>query len=165
MGFLDKYAAIVDHTETIRQIGRVQAVRGLSIESVGPQAQVGELCNIFLEKHQRSVLAEVVGLHGTSVQLAAYADTEGIEVGKPVTGMGETLSIPVSERLLGRVLDGSGRPIDGKGDIGSAVFYSAFNTPPDVLHRRPIREQVATGIRAIDALAPTGKGQPRIASR
>lgn len=159
MGFLDKYTAVVEHTDTIRQIGRVQSVRGSSIESTGPQAQIGELCNIFVEKQKRRVLAEVVGLHDAQVQLAPYSDTEGIEVGNPVTGLGESLTIPVSERLLGRVLDGSGRPMDGKGDIGAAEYYSVFNTPPDVLLRRPIREQVETGIRSIDGLVATGKGQ------
>ncbi len=159
MGMFDKYVAVVDHTETIKQIGRVKSVRGMSIESLGPQAQVGELCSIYVERQKRSVLAEVIGLRDAAVYLAAYAPTEGIEVGNPVTGMGETLSVPVSERLLGRILDGSGKPIDGKGDIGSAVYYPAFQTPPDVLNRRPITEQVETGIRAIDALVAVGKGQ------
>ena len=67
--------------------------------------------------------------------------------------------MPVSERLLGRVLDGMGKPIDGKGDIGSAQWRSIFNSPPDVLRRRRIRDRVATGVRSIDALLTAGKGQ------
>lgn len=159
MGLLDKYVAVVEQTDTIKQIGRVQAVEGLRIESLGPSAQVGELCNIVIERYGRTVAAEVVGLRGNTVQLSPYAATEGIEVGNPVVGMGQTLSIPVSKRLLGRVLDGTGKPIDGKGDIGSATYYPAFNTPPDPLTRRTIAEQVETGVRAIDALVPVGKGQ------
>lgn len=159
VAFLEKYQAAVEHTDTIRQIGRVQAVRGLTIESHGPQAQIGELCRIVVEGRQTTVLAEVIGLRGTTVQLAPYTDTEGIEVGNPVYGLGGTLEIPVGEHLLGRVLDGTGSPIDGKGDIGSAVYYPIFSGIPDVLTRRPITEQVETGIRAMDAFVPTGKGQ------
>ncbi len=159
IAFLEKYQAVVDHTETIRQIGRVQAVEGLKIESFGPQARVGELCHILVESTGDTVLAEVVGLRDAVVQLAPYKHVEGIEVGNPVIGLGETLEIPVSDRLLGRILDGTGRPMDDLGDIGSGEYYPAIWRPPDVLRRRPITEQVETGIRAIDGLVPTGKGQ------
>jgi len=159
VAFLEKYQTAVEHTDTIRQIGRVEAVRGLTIESHGPQAQIGELCRIVVEGKQTTVLAEVIGLRGTTVQLAPYTDTEGIEVGNPVYGLGGTLEIPVGEHLLGRVLDGTGSPIDGKGEIGSAVYYPIFAGIPDVLTRRPITEQVETGIRAMDAFVATGKGQ------
>ena len=159
VAFLEKYQAVVEHTETIKQIGRVQSVQGLRIESFGPQARVGELCQIVIESTGTTVLAEVVGLRDSLVQLAPYAETAGIEVGNPVVGLGQTLDIPVSEDLLGRVLDGTGAPIDGKGEIGSAVYYPALAKPPNVLTRRRITEQMETGIRAIDALVPTGKGQ------
>jgi flagellum-specific ATP synthase len=72
----------------------------------------------------------VVGVRGKSVQLAPYAETEGIEVGNPVIGLGRALDVPVSDQLLGRVLDGTGRPIDGGGEIGSGVYYPIFNKPP-----------------------------------
>lgn len=159
VAFLEKYQALVDHTETIKQIGRVQSVQGLKIESFGPQARVGELCQIVIEGSGRTVLAEVVGLNDSHVQLSPYAGTDGIEVGNPVIGLGQSLDIPVSEDLLGRVLDGTGSPIDGKGEIGSGVYYPAIAKPPNVLTRRRITEQIETGIRAIDALVPTGKGQ------
>jgi flagellum-specific ATP synthase len=159
VAFLEKYQAMVDHTETIKQIGRVQRVEGLRIESFGPQARVGELCQIVVESNGRVVPAEVVGLNDTMVQLAPYTETEGIEVGNPVIGLGRGLEVPVSDRLLGRVLNGQGQPIDGLGDVGSAEFYPILNNPPDVLSRRTITEQIETGIRAIDALVPTGKGQ------
>ena len=157
--FLEKYQALVDHTETIKQIGRVQLVEGLRIESLGPQARIGELCQIVIESTGKIVMAEVTGLRDGVVQLAPYTETEGLEVGNPVIGLGRSLEIPVSDRLLGRVLDGMGNPIDGLGEIGSAEYYSAFNTPPDVLARRRITEQIETGIRAMDALIPAGKGQ------
>jgi flagellum-specific ATP synthase len=159
VAFLDKYQALVDHTETIKQIGRVQSVQGLRIESFGPQARVGELCQIVIERTGHAVLAEVVGLRDSFVQLSPYGSTDGIEVGNPVIGLGQTLDIPVSEDLLGRVLDGTGAPIDGKDEIGSGIYYPALAKPPNVLTRRRITEQIETGIRAIDALVPAGKGQ------
>jgi flagellum-specific ATP synthase len=163
MSLLDKYAAVVDRTETITQIGRVSRVQGLLIESEGPQTFLGEQCKIVVpgrnSRRDSSVWAEVVGLRGGASYLMPYSETQGIEVGSPVVGTGETLSVPVSDKLLGRVIDSRGIPMDGKGDVGSAVFYPIFNTTPNVLTRRYITEQVITGIRAIDGLVPTGMGQ------
>jgi flagellum-specific ATP synthase len=89
----------------------------------------------------------------------AYDEMEGIEIGNLVVGMGETLRVPVSDKLLGRTLDSMGKPIDEKGDIGSNVWYPAFNTPPDVLRRKRIRQALATGVRSIDGLLTVGRGQ------
>ncbi|SIQ05136.1 flagellum-specific ATP synthase [Alkalispirochaeta americana] len=157
--FLEKYQALVDQTETIRQVGRVQAVEGLRIESLGPQARVGELCQIHISSIGQTVLAEVIGAREGVIQLAPYGEIEGIEVGNLVIGLGETLSVSVGDQLLGRVLDGLGNPLDGLGDIAGVHRYPAIQRPPDVLSRRPIQEQIETGIRAIDGLIPTGKGQ------
>jgi flagellum-specific ATP synthase len=137
----------------------VERVQGLLIRSLGPQAFVGELCRIVIPRGELTVWAEVVGVHGRHVDLMPFTETDGIEVGAPVVGTGETLAVPVSDKLLGRVLDGRGRPIDGKGDIGSADFQSIFNTPPDVLERETINSQIVTGIRSIDGLIAAGKGQ------
>lgn len=157
--FLDKYEAAVDRTETIRQIGRVHAVKGLTIESTGPQARVGELCQIYIDATGAVVDAEVVGLRGQTVLLAPFSPTEGLEVGNRVVGLGRPLSVPVSEELLGRVINAEGLPIDGRGAVGATEFYPALAPPPDVLNRQTIRDQVETGVRAIDAMVPTGKGQ------
>lgn len=159
VAFLEKYQALVDHTETIKQIGRVQAVEGLRIESFGPPARVGELCQIVIESTGAVVLAEVVALRESTVLLAPYEETDGIEVGNPVIGLGQHLMIPVSDALLGRVLNATGAPIDGLGEIGSGTYYPAIAQPPDVLSRTPIRRQIETGIRAIDGLVPVGVGQ------
>jgi flagellum-specific ATP synthase len=159
LGPFDKYQTVIEKTDTIKQIGRVERVQGLLIRSLGPQAFVGELCRIVIPRGELTVWAEVVGVHGRHVDLMPFTETDGIEVGAPVVGTGETLAVPVSDKLLGRVLDGRGRPIDGKGDIGSADFQSIFNTPPDVLERETINSQIVTGIRSIDGLIAAGKGQ------
>lgn len=155
----DKYASVLEQLDPIKFTGVVQRVQGLLVESSGPSAQVGELCQILVPRGRGTVWAEVVGLRGTTVQLMPYDEMEGIEIGNMVIAMGEQLRVPVSGKLLGRTLDSMGKPIDGKGDIGSEVWYPAFNTPPDVLRRKRIREVVATGVRAIDGLLTVGKGQ------
>jgi flagellum-specific ATP synthase len=154
-----KYVETVNDMETIRFMGTVQKVRGMLIESHGPQAVVGELCEILLPEDGGVLYAEVVGLHGKTVQLMPFSDIHGIEVGCSVVASGHSLRVPVSDKLLGRVLGSMGKPIDGKGDVHSNISYPAMASPPDVLNRRPITEQVATGIRAIDGITPVGMGQ------
>jgi len=83
---------------------------------------------------------------------------EGLDIGAKVIAMGEQLSVPVSDRLLGRVLDSMGKPIDGKG-TWAPTLVPVFRAPPDVLRRRRIRQKIATGIRSIDGLTTVGKGQ------
>ncbi|HET6487465.1 MAG TPA: FliI/YscN family ATPase [Spirochaetia bacterium] len=159
MGVFDKYSVVVQDLDPIKFTGVVERVQGLLLESHGPAAQVGELCQILLPHGRGVVWAETVGLRGKTVQLMPYDEIEGIEIGSLVIGMGETLRIPVSPKLLGRTLDSMGKPIDGKGDIGSEVWYPAVNAPPDVLRRRRIREVLPTGVRSIDGLLTVGKGQ------
>ena len=159
MNILEKYTVAVDETDPIKHIGRVQSVRGLLIESLGPQAIMGELCQINVERTGESVWAEVVGLEGHVVRLMPYTETEGIEVGNSVVATGHGLQIGVSTAMLGRVLNAMGRPIDEGPEVMADTYYPILNDPPDVLRRRTINDQVETGVRAIDALVATGKGQ------
>jgi flagellum-specific ATP synthase len=160
VGIFDKYASTLERIDPIKYTGVVQRVQGgLMVEAKGPRAVVGELCQIVLPESRRIVWAEVVGLKGSTVQIMPYDVMEGITVGCKVIAIGEHLSIPVSDRLLGRVLDAMGKPIDGKGDIGSTAWYPIYQSPPDVLRRPRIEQKIATGIRSIDALVTVGKGQ------
>jgi flagellum-specific ATP synthase len=156
---IEKYLTAVEHEDPIKCLGRVVKVQGLLIESRGPQAIIGEVCRISAPKGRGVVRAEVVGLREDTVQLMAFDDTAGIEVGCAVTATGELLSVAVSPKLLGRTLDALGRPSDGKGDIESALRYPAVAEAPDPLKRKRILDRVATGVRAIDGLLPVGKGQ------
>lgn len=154
-----KYIAAVERTDPIKYVGRVSKVLGLLIESHGPQAVIGEVCQIVAPRLGRTAWAEVVGLHGDTVQLMCYEALEGIEVGCAVIASGDLLKVPVSDRLLGRVIDSMGRPADGKGDIASELFYPAVARPPNALTRKRITRRVVTGIRSIDGLIPLGRGQ------
>ncbi|MEI6387235.1 MAG: FliI/YscN family ATPase [Spirochaetota bacterium] len=154
-----KYLAAVERTDPIKYVGRVTKVLGLLVEARGPSAVIGEVCQILSPRTGTSSFAEVVGLREDAVQLMSYEALEGIEVGCPVVATGEQLHIPVSDRLLGRVLDSMGRPVDGKGDISSELFYPAVAKPPNALTRKRITRRVVTGVRSIDGLVPLGRGQ------
>ncbi|MDR0643429.1 MAG: FliI/YscN family ATPase [Treponema sp.] len=156
---LEKYLKTADRVDPIKCIGRVSKVQGLLIESVGPSAIIGEMCRIETSKKQNCIYAEVVGLRSETVQLMAYSETDGIQVGNKVMASGESLEIAVSDALLGRVLDAQGRTIDGKGEIESGVHYPVIASPPPPLQRPRITKRIATGIRAIDGLLAVGCGQ------
>jgi flagellum-specific ATP synthase len=159
MEVLSKYLDVVDKLDPIKYTGRVIKVMGLLIESRGPQAVIGEVCQIIVPKGKGVVWAEVVGLREDAVQLMPYTEFEGIEIGDLVIASGERLRVPVSDRLLGRTLDAMGKPIDSKGDIYSLESYPAIASPPNPLERKRIRSRVVTGVRAVDGLLPIGKGQ------
>lgn len=159
MQLFDKYTALLQRTDPIKHTGVVKRVQGLIVESHGPQVIIGELCQIIIPKGRGVVWAEVVGLRNDAVQLMPYDDMTGIELGCLVVAMGETLSIPVTERLLGRVLDSMGKPIDDGVNIGSKRWSTIFRDPSHVLHRQRISKRIDTGIRAIDFMLPVGKGQ------
>ena len=155
----DKYLDAVSETEPIKRTGVVSRVQGLLIESRGPQASVGELCRINLKDNTESIIAEVIGLNGSTVQLMAYEDIQGVEIGCDVIASGMMLSVPVGSVLLGRVVDSLGRAADGKQEPYAPLHYPILASPPDPLERRPIKERIVTGIRAIDALLAVGRGQ------
>ncbi len=154
----EKYSDVLDTTDPIKFTGRVIKVQGLLIESSGPRVILGELCYIIINGKD-VIWAEVVALKEESVQLMAYDSMEGIEIGCPVVATGDFLKIPVSAKILGRVVDSMGRPADDKGNIRSAVRIPVFNSPPDILKRKMITEQIPTGIRAIDSILSVGMGQ------
>jgi flagellum-specific ATP synthase len=159
VSLFEKYASAVETTDPIKYLGVVRKVQGLLIESVGPQAVVGELCQILIPRGSGTVWAEVVGLREKIVQLMPYTEMDGIEVGCVVIATGDFLKVPVSEKLLGRTLDSMGRAIDDGEEILSGEYYPLMREPPDVLKRTRITERIVTGIRAIDGLIPAGKGQ------
>ena len=157
--FFDKYINAVEKSETILYTGRVTAVRGMLIESFGPRSVIGEMCSIKFMREDKSVLAEVVGLNGAIVQLMVYDETKGIEIGCEVVASGNVLQVAVGPELLGRVIDATGKPYDDKPEIVTDTFYPALASPPNPMERRPPKERIVTGVRAIDSLLAVAKGQ------
>ena len=155
----DKYNMILNRTDPIKYTGVVTRVMGLLIESSGPQVVLGEVCQILIPKAQEVVKAEVVGFNDKTVQLMPYNEIDGIEPGCLVVASGKTLEIPVSGRMLGRVVDSMGRPTDGMGSYGADDWYPVSAPSPDALKRQVIKDRIVTGVRAIDFMTPAGKGQ------
>jgi flagellar protein export ATPase FliI len=134
-------------------------VVGLTVESSGPAVNMGDLCRIYASDGGRYVEAEVVGFKDQRVQLMPFGDMVGIGFGSRVVATRQVLSVPVSDQLVGRVLNALGRPMDGKGAIEAAAYYPVENHSPNPLSRQRIHEVFPLGIRAIDGLITAGRGQ------
>lgn len=138
--------------------GRVTRLVGLTVESQGPPAEVGEVC--LIQGHQgRLVQAEVVGFREAQLILMPIGDLTGVAPGSPVRSTGRPLAVRVGPELKGRVLDGLGQPIDGGGPITSSLCYPLHAQAPHPLKRQRIHEALALGIKVVDGLLTCGKGQ------
>lgn len=137
--------------------GKVRNVIGLTIEIEGIKAFVGEVCIIYNEKNQ-SINCEVVGFKDENIMVMPLGELIGISPGCRVVPTGKPLSVLCSPQLLGKVLDGLGKPLEGD-EIKSGVLYSMDREPPDPLKRRRIKDILPTGIRAIDGFLTCGEGQ------
>lgn len=157
---LEKFHRLLDEMDTVPLNGRVSRVVGLLIEGHGPGATVGSQCWIYPKEPGFSpVLAEVVGFRGKEVLFMPYGETRGIGPGCRIISCNTPAACRVGEELLGRVVDGLGEPLDGKGPVSSKLWYPLYNGAPHPLRRARIREPLDLGIRAINGLLTCGKGQ------
>lgn len=147
----------VRRARPVVRLGRVEEVRGFTVFSRGPQAALGELC--FLRGRSGKVPAEVIGFSGERTVLAPLGPIEELESGAWVEASGDQLRVPVGEGMLGRVVDGLGRPADGLPLWKVEEWRKVEGEPPPPLSRPPIKEPLAVGVRAIDGLLTCGKGQ------
>ena len=141
-----------------KRFGKVSSVIGTVIEATGLRASVGELHTIHTESGYK-IRAEVVGIKNNRTLLMPLDRVEGIKGGCLVEPTPGSLSIKVSDALLGRVIDANGTPIDGKGPVTQSVDFPVHNDPPGPLERKNIDTVMTTGIRAIDAFITAGEGQ------
>lgn len=146
-------------TPRFHVLGRVKQIVGLVVESNGPVARLGEVCTIEPAPGEQKIQAEVVGFKGDSVVLMPLGDMTGVQSGSLVEVTGECLRVPVGATLLGRVIDGLGNPIDGKGPLRNDTTYPIVSPPPSALSRKMIHTPFETGVRAIDAVLTLGIGQ------
>lgn len=143
----------------LARYGRVTRVVGLVIEAVGLDVGVGELCRINSLSSEDSVLAEVVGFHERGVLLMPLGDLSGLHPGSSVVALGRSFGVDVGPDMLGRVLNGLGHPIDGKGKLATRERVPLAGEPPHPLERQSIQQPLATSVRAIDGLLTMGRGQ------
>ncbi|MBN1051177.1 flagellar protein export ATPase FliI [Clostridium botulinum] len=147
----------VNNTSSIYTEGVVNKVIGLTVEVKGIKAFVGELCIIYNEKNAR-VNCEVVGFKDGFVVLMPLDELIGISPGCRVVPMRKPLSVKCSDKLLGEIIDGLGKPLRGE-ELVEGEDYPLENNPPDPLKRKRIKEIMPTGIRAIDGFLTCGDGQ------
>jgi len=156
---LSRYHAAVDRADTMRLNGRVSQVVGVIVQSVGPASRVGEICHIHTGRQRPPIPAEVVGFRGNNVLLMPLSGMGEIAQGNEVVASSHPLTVRADPALLGRVLGGLGRPIDGGRLIVASEELSVHQSPPHPLRRQRILEPLPLGVRSLDAFLTCGKGQ------
>lgn len=137
--------------------GRLVRVVGLTLEATGCSAAIGQPC--MVEAAQGEIMAEVVGFANDRIFLMPQDDIAGVVPGARVTPLLNYRGVPLSLNLLGRVIDGVGKPLDGKGPVLTEQYSSNKNKPINPLHRKPIKQPLDVGVRAINSILTVGKGQ------
>ena len=138
-----------------QRVGRIIEVGdGIARVDGLPNTSVNELLEFA-----GGTLGLALNLDEESIGAVVLGNMEHIEEGQAVTSTGRILSVPVGDELLGRVVNPLGQPIDGKGAIGSSQVRRLEVQAPGVVHRQPVKEPLQTGIKAIDAMTPVGRGQ------
>jgi FliI/YscN family ATPase len=153
-----KYRNALESLPSWRWTGQVTQVAGLGIESRGPRAAIGDFCEIVTPAMRR-IRTQVIGFRNGRVLSMPLEDTDGLQLGDTVVARSDEARVPVGPSLLGRVIDGFGRPFDDGPTIEARDHYRLYGEPANPLEREPIVEPLITGIRAIDGLLPCGKGQ------
>ncbi|MCQ2738855.1 MAG: flagellar protein export ATPase FliI [bacterium] len=155
----EKYINIINKTPTIKEIGKITEIIGLTMEADGPKSAIGDLCYIYNNFSETPTMAEVVGFKKEKILLMPLASPDGICPGAMVVNTGGAMKIGVGDHLIGRVIDGLGRPIDTLGDIRFSEYRSTKADVINPLKRRRISSPLSLGIRAVDGFMTVGKGQ------
>jgi flagellum-specific ATP synthase len=153
----DSLLAAVGQMDILPVVGRVISAAGLVIESLGPKVRLGDLC--YLQGDGQAVPAEVVGFRDDKILLMPLAETDGLRPGWEVHSTGGPLKAPIGNRLLGRVINGLGQPLDELGPLPDMPYRPITGLPPAPLTRARIKEPLSMGVRAIDGLLTIGQGQ------
>ncbi|MBN1818903.1 MAG: FliI/YscN family ATPase [Sedimentisphaerales bacterium] len=154
----DALHARLQQTRLVTRKGTIQRVSGLTVESSGPDIGMGQPCEIRL-RDNRVIPAEVIGFRGSNLVLLPLDHLDGISPGDTVAALNQPRCICLGPHITGRVIDGMGRPIDGKGPLQGQEVRSLDNPSPKPLQRRMISEPLPLGIRSIDGILTCGKGQ------
>jgi flagellum-specific ATP synthase len=156
---IQAYLDVLDSVSPIKMNGKVTQVIGLTIESVGPDVKLGDICYIYSTQQQKPIKAEVVGFRNNKVLLMPLGEIHSISPGCDVVSTGKPLTAKVGMDLLGKVLDGLGHPMDGSNLPKGLLEARADQLPPNPLQRPRITSPLSVGVRTIDGLLTVGKGQ------
>ena len=156
---INKYYSLLEQPLE-KKYGKVTKLIGLTIESLGPSANINDLCIIYSNsKRNKGTYAEVVGFRDNRILLMPYGDVEGVGVGSLVESTGAPFHVDVGYEMLGLAVDGLGKPIDRTVTFEKESSYSVEAIPPDPLSRQMIEEILPLGVKAVDSLLTIGKGQ------
>ena len=147
------------HEQLVSIRGRVNQVIGMVIESKGPGIPVGSMCEVDIFRGKAKIPAEVVGFREGRVLLMPLGEMRGVEPGSALRLVGGQATVEVSDSLLGRIIDGLGNPMDGKGPLPLGQPYPLYAEPLNPMERERISEPVDVGVRAINGMLTLGKGQ------
>ena len=153
-----KYNSFINKTDFVKKRGKVNRIIGLVIEGDGPAVSVGSLCAIH-PSNRPSIQAQVVGFQDKRILLMPMGDIMGIEPGSIIEATEEYPTYQLSNALIGRIIDGNGEPIDGKGPIPAGIEYPLMGSPMNPLERKRLREPLDIGVRSINGLLSFAKGQ------
>lgn len=156
---LEKYSEMIDSIHLTRDSGKVTEVNGMLIKGYLPGASVGSIVKINPSGMDKSFLAEVVGFKDKHVLMMALNDMRGVALGSKITLARQIATVRAGDELLGRVVDGLGRPLDDKGEVENFREVPLYSEVRNPLERRPIREPIDLGIRAINGALTAGLGQ------
>jgi flagellum-specific ATP synthase len=155
---IKKYSSFIGTNPFVKKIGKISRIIGLMIESDGPGVAIGSICTIK-SRIRPHILAQVVGFRNNQTLLMPLGNIDGIEPGCPIEATEEQPSFGVSSEMIGRVLDGNGKPIDGKGPIPLGTEYPIMGTPINPLSRARVNQSLDVGVRSINGLLTCAKGQ------
>ncbi len=147
------------NTDTYRYMGKIEKIVGMTIEASGPVCDMGDVCRIYSKDMQSYTFAEVVGFNEHRVLLMPYTDIEGIGPGSIVDNTGDKLMVKTGNKLIGRIIDAIGNPLDGGPPIDYTDSVPISGVPVNPLTRPKIAEPIELGVKAIDGLLTMGKGQ------
>ena len=152
------YLKSIEDLDLLQVVGKVIQIVGLVVEAQVQGVSIGELCKIMVDQ-DAFILSEVVGFKSDRVLLMPLGNLMGIKPGSPIYATGNPIQVGVGDALLGRLLDGLGQPMDGKGDLDITDFYNIDQDPPNAVSRPRIKDVLYTGVKAFDATLTVGKGQ------
>ncbi len=155
---LEPYFAELERISPVCWTGEVTELTGLLIESRGPNVAIGDFCEISTASGRR-IRTQVIGFRNGRVLAMPLEEVDGLQMGNTVAARSEDALVEVGPELLGRVIDGFGKPMDGGPAIHAQDGYRLYGTPASPMEREHITKPLVTGIRAIDGLLPCGRGQ------
>jgi len=153
------YQSLLENSDFCKKIGQVTDVTGQMITAHLPDATIGALCQITSLHEEQSCLAEVIGIRGGKVLLLPYSKVSGVGFGSKIELISAVETCAVGPELIGRVVDGMGRPMDGKGDIHLKDSVFLQRPPINPLERTPISQPLDIGVKAVNSFLTVGRGQ------